>query len=164
MSLIPCNSLLPVPSGSLQISELPPAVLAVGSDSIQFSLVIPTYNEATNIQSIVRILSQLLDQSIPGTYELIIVDDDSPDRTWEVAQSLMPEYSQLRVMRRQHERGLSSAVIRGWQVARGQVLGVIDGDLQHPPQVLLQLLSVIAGGADRLKVLNPQLSTRPCLV
>lgn len=148
MSLIPCNSLLPVPSGSLQIPVLPPAVLDADSDLIQFSLVIPTYNEATNIQSIVRILSQLLDQFIPGTYELIIVDDDSPDRTWEVAQSLMPEYSQLRVMRRQHERGLSSAVIRGWQVARGQVLGVIDGDLQHPPQVLLQLLSAIAGGAD----------------
>ncbi len=148
MSLIPCNSLLPVPSGSLQIPELPPAVLDTDSDLIQFSLVIPTYNEATNIQSIVRILSQLLDQFIPGTYELIVVDDNSPDRTWEVAQSLMPEYSQLRVMRRQHERGLSSAVIRGWQVARGQVLGVIDGDLQHPPQVLLQLLSAIAGGAD----------------
>lgn len=148
MSLIPCSSLLPVPSGSLQIPELPPAVIDADSDLIQFSLVIPTYNEATNIQSIVRILSQLLDQFIPGTYELIIVDDDSPDRTWEVACSLIPEYSQLRVMRRQHERGLSSAVIRGWQVARGQVLGVIDGDLQHPPQVLLQLLSAIKAGAD----------------
>jgi dolichol-phosphate mannosyltransferase len=60
----------------------------------------------------------------------------------------MPEYPQLRVMRRQHERGLSSAVIRGWQAARGQVLGVIDGDLQHPPHVLLQLLSAIEQGAD----------------
>jgi len=56
------------------------------------------YNErATNIGVFVRILSQLLNQLIPGTYELIIVDDNNPDRTWE-AQSLMPEYSQL-VMR-----------------------------------------------------------------
>lgn len=141
MALNPTKS-LPVPSGCLQISELPP------SDPIQFSLVIPTYNESTNIKSIVRVLSQLLDTSIPGNYELIVVDDDSPDRTWEVAQSLVPDYSQLRVMRRQYERGLSSAVIRGWQVARGRVLGVIDGDLQHPPHVLLQLLSAIEGGAD----------------
>jgi dolichol-phosphate mannosyltransferase len=51
-------------------------------------------------------------------------------------------------MRRQDERGLSSAVIRGWQVARGDVLGVIDGDLQHPPHVLLQLLHAIQKGAD----------------
>ena len=46
-------------------------------------------------------------------------------------------------MRRQTERGLSTAVIRGWQAARGEILGVIDGDLQHPPDVLLQLLQAI---------------------
>ncbi len=46
-------------------------------------------------------------------------------------------------MRRQQERGLSSAVIRGWQAARGSVLGVIDGDLQHPPEVLMQLFAIL---------------------
>lgn len=109
---------------------------------------IPTYKERENIKNVVRILSQLLDESIPGNYELIVVDDDSPDRTWEVAESLTREYRQLRVMRRQNERGLSSAVIRGWQAARGRVLGVIDGDLQHPPEVLTQLLRAIQKGAD----------------
>jgi dolichol-phosphate mannosyltransferase len=93
-------------------------------------------------------LSHLLDGSIPGNYELIVVDDNSPDRTWEVAQSLTPEYPQLRVMRREDERGLSTAVIRGWQAARGEVLGVIDADLQHPPETLLQLLAEIQRGAD----------------
>jgi dolichol-phosphate mannosyltransferase len=52
------------------------------------------------------------------------------------------------VMRRQHERGLSTAVIRGWQVAKGEILGVIDGDMQHPPKVLLQLLAEMNRGAD----------------
>lgn len=148
MTVIPPKSLLPVPSGSLQISELPPAFESAGSNPIWFSLVIPTYNECANIKNIVRILSQLLNESIPGDYELIVVDDDSPDGTWEVAVSLMPDYPQLRVMRRTTERGLSSAVIRGWQAAKGQVLGVIDGDLQHPPHVLLQLLNAIDAGAD----------------
>jgi dolichol-phosphate mannosyltransferase len=148
MALNPPKSLFPVPTGSLQISDLPPVVGGTDAKPIQFSLVIPTYNECANIKSILSILSQLLDTSIPGSYELIVVDDDSPDHTWEVALSLIPKYSQLRVMRRQHERGLSSAVIRGWQVARGQVLGVIDGDLQHPPHVLLQLLSAIEEGTD----------------
>jgi dolichol-phosphate mannosyltransferase len=51
-------------------------------------------------------------------------------------------------MRRITERGLSTAVIRGWQVARGEILGVIDADLQHPPEVVLQLLQEMERGAD----------------
>jgi dolichol-phosphate mannosyltransferase len=111
--------------------------VGVSSTPIRFSLVIPTYNEGENIHNIIRILSGLLDAAIPENYELIVVDDNSPDRTWELATALISEYPQLRVIRRQHERGLSSAVVRGRQAARGQVLGVIDGDLQHPPHVLL---------------------------
>ncbi len=142
------NFLVPVPSGPLRIAEVPPIARNEWSNPLSFSLVIPTYNEGENIQQIIRILIQLLDESIPGDYELLVVDDDSPDQTWVIAQSLMSEYPQLRVMRRQQERGLSSAVIRGWQAARGQVLGVIDGDLQHPPQVLLEMLKAIKQGAD----------------
>jgi dolichol-phosphate mannosyltransferase len=148
MSIIEPDSLLSVPTGALQIPELPPSTVDAGSENILLSLVIPTYKERDNIKNVVRILSQLLDESIPGNYELIVVDDDSPDCTWEVAESLTREYRQLRVMRRQNERGLSSAVIRGWQAARGSVLGVIDGDLQHPPEVLTQLLRAIQKGAD----------------
>ena len=151
MGIYQGNQELPVPSGPLEI----PAVQAFGSTvthegtpPIYFSLVIPTYNECKNVKSIVEKLSHLLDGSIPGNYELIVVDDNSPDRTWEVAQSLTAEYPQLRVMRREEERGLSTAVIRGWQAARGEVLGVIDADLQHPPETLLQLLAEIQRGAD----------------
>lgn len=142
------NSLLSVPSGSLQISPLMPASSDAKSQLLRFSLVIPTYKESKNIKNIVRILTELLDEVIPDDYELIVVDDDSPDRTWEIAQSLLPDYPQLRVMRRQDEKGLSTAVIRGWQAARGEILGVIDGDLQHPPEVLLKLLAEIEEGAD----------------
>ena len=141
------NSLLVVPIGALRISEFTTDEIAE-NNPILLSLVIPTYKERNNIENVVNILSGLLDQTIPGNYEIIIVDDDSPDRTWEVAQSLIPDYPQLRVMRRQEERGLSSAVIRGWQAATGRVLGVIDGDLQHPPEVLTQLLQKIEQGAD----------------
>ncbi|MEH2082739.1 MAG: glycosyltransferase [Nostoc sp.] len=142
------NSLLTVSTGPLKISELPPNSVGTGDDYIHLSLVIPTYKERENIKNVVSILSQLLDESIAGNYELIVVDDDSPDRTWEIAQSLMTKYPQLRVMRRQQERGLSSAVIRGWQASMGSVLGVIDGDLQHPPEILIQLLRNIEQGAD----------------
>ncbi|MEM6450252.1 MAG: glycosyltransferase [Cyanobacteria bacterium P01_D01_bin.105] len=116
--------------------------------SIRFSLVIPTYNEGKNIGSLIAQLTQLLDDFLPNAYELILVDDDSPDLTWQIAQSLSKDYSQLNVMRRCSERGLSSAVIRGWQVAQGDILGVIDADLQHPPEVLLKLLQSVLAGAD----------------
>ena len=105
----------------------------------KLSLVIPTFNESQNINQIVSVLSKLLDRTIPEDYELIVVDDDSPDRTWEIADKLIPSYPQLRVIRRETERGLSTAVIRGWQAARGEILGVIDADLQYPPEILLQL-------------------------
>lgn len=134
-------SLLAVPTSDLRVPE----AIAPSARPLKFSLIIPTYNEGQNISRIVQQLTTLLNQAIPDTYELIVVDDDSPDRTWELAQQLSAQYPELRVMRRQTERGLSTAVIRGWQVSRGEILGVIDGDLQHPPEVLLQLLQAIQG-------------------
>jgi dolichol-phosphate mannosyltransferase len=135
--------LLPVPKGSLVIANQ-----SSSEKSPRFSLVIPTFNESKNIEKIVRVLCELLDRIIPGNYELIVVDDDSPDFTWVLACKLIPNYPQLRVMRRETERGLSTAVIRGWQAARGEILGVIDGDLQHPPEILLQLWGEIEKGAE----------------
>lgn len=145
--LLPPSGILQVPA---QTTDNNQNLTLAGSSyqPVKFSLVIPTYNEGKNIQNLVQQLTQLLDQQLPGDYELIVVDDDSPDRTWEIAQALMQTYPQLQVMRRQQERGLSTAVIRGWQAARGDVLGVIDGDMQHPPKILLQLLGAIDQGAD----------------
>lgn len=146
MTLNSPPELLPVPTGILTI---PPKIeTETGETPLQLSLVIPTFKESQNIPAIVAQLTQLLDATIPQNYELIVVDDDSPDLTWEVAQSLIPTYPHLRVMRRHQERGLSSAVIRGWQVATGEVLGVIDADLQHPPETLLELWAEMEKGAD----------------
>jgi dolichol-phosphate mannosyltransferase len=93
-------------------------------------------------------LTAKLDTILPDAYELIVVDDDSPDGTWSIALELANTYPQLQVLRRTTERGLATAVIRGWQAARGEVLGVIDADLQHPPEVLSQLWAKISQGAD----------------
>ncbi|MBO9998789.1 MAG: glycosyltransferase [Cyanobacteria bacterium SID2] len=115
---------------------------------LKLSLIVPTYNERRNLHQLVDRLMQLLDRVVPNDYELIVVDDDSPDRTWELADILAETYPQLRSIRRCDERGLSTAVIRGWQASRGEILGVIDADLQHPPEVVTSLWLEIDRGAD----------------
>jgi dolichol-phosphate mannosyltransferase len=148
MNLNPANSLLQVPSGNLVISQQTSVPNALDGESICFSLVLPTFNEAENIEEIIKILSSLLDRILPKQYELIVVDDNSPDRTWKLVEELTYNYPQLRVMRRTNEKGLSTAIIRGWQAAKGEVLGVIDADLQHPPELLLKLWQEIEKGVD----------------
>nr|WP_206204832.1 glycosyltransferase family 2 protein [Thermococcus sp. MV11] len=80
-------------------------------------------------------------------YEIIIVDDDSPDRTWELAERLAERFP-VRVIHRTNEKGLSSAVLRGFAEAEGDVFVVMDADLQHPPEVIPALLKAIEEGAD----------------
>jgi dolichol-phosphate mannosyltransferase len=140
------SNLIPAPEGSLAVGPALPADASAPAPVL--SVVIPTYNEALNVEELVRRLSQALEPALGSDYELIVVDDDSPDRTWELAQRLALDYPRLRVMRRSNERGLASAVIRGWQVARGAFLCVIDADLQHPPDVVVELYKLMARGAD----------------
>jgi dolichol-phosphate mannosyltransferase len=134
---------------SLQTCPTGPLVIASnGESAIDVSLVLPTYNESKNIGAVIAQLAPVLD-SVPNLqYEIIVVDDDSPDRTWEIALALTDKYPQLRVIRRQGERGLSTAVIRGWQIAKGSVLAVMDADLQHPPEVAANLSKEMLRGAD----------------
>src|ERR1700690_4092799 len=121
--------LLGVPIGPFRID--PKA--AESSDSLHLSVIVPTYGESKNITEMIGRLTELLDPAFPGRYEIIVVDDNSPDRTWELAHQLTADYPRLRVMRRDNERGLSTAVIRGWHGARGEILPGIDADLRHPP-------------------------------
>jgi dolichol-phosphate mannosyltransferase len=143
-----CNSLLFVPYGSLEVFTTPFLTNRLQDNTIELSLIIPTYNESHNLPILIPSLIQLLNDTIPDRYELIVVDDNSPDKTWEVAINLTSRYRQLKVMRRESEKGLSTAVIRGWQVAKGRILGVIDADLQHPPEILWQLWQEMQRGAD----------------
>lgn len=106
------------------------------------SLVIPTYNEYQNIGPLIQRITSAL-EPVTDNFEIIVLDDDSPDGTWQVAEEIARENSHLRVIRRCGERGLGTAVIAGWQAAKGEILGVMDGDLQHPPETLPKLLSSV---------------------
>ena len=110
----------------------------------EFSLIVPTYCESQNIAILVERVHQSLSSY---SYELVVVDDNSPDGTSEIANSLSQQYP-VRVITRRNERGLASAVVEGFKQASGAILGVIDADLQHPPEVVPELLENVRSGAD----------------
>jgi dolichol-phosphate mannosyltransferase len=110
-------------------------------------LVIPTLNEAGNIPTLLnRLQAVLADEEID--YELIVVDDDSQDGTSDLVRNFAMQDSRIRLLVRKGKRGLAGAVIHGWKHTEAPVLGVIDADLQHPPEVLPALLGAISEGHD----------------
>ncbi len=115
--------------------------------SPSLALVIPTLQEAATIARAVREITLVLD-SIGVSYELIIVDDGSDDGTIEIVQGLRTSFSRLNLVQRVGERGLSGAVLAGWASTCAGVVGVIDADLQHPPDVLIQLWKAMQAGND----------------
>ena len=118
--------------------------MKVEGSTLRISVIVPTYNERENLEELFDRISRALEGY---EYEIIIVDDDSPDGTWEFAQQLGKRYP-VKVIHRTNEKGLSSAVIRGFREASGDVFVVMDADLQHPPEVIPELLKAIEDGAD----------------
>jgi dolichol-phosphate mannosyltransferase len=108
------------------------------------SVVVPTYNEAGSVPKLAERLHAAL-----GTrdWELVIVDDGSPDGTADMAAALAPRIP-TNVVRRAGKGGLASAVIAGFAAARGDILVVMDADLSHPPELVPALLGAIEDGAD----------------
>jgi dolichol-phosphate mannosyltransferase len=141
--MTPLDGLEPQPNGPLVVAsrESRPG-------DPRLSLVVPTRNEAGTIEEFLAAATAVLDALLPGEYELILVDDDSPDGTWQKALAQRGRYPALRVLRRLTETGLGSAVVRGWQLARAPVLGVMDADLQHPPEACARLWAEVARGAE----------------
>lgn len=111
-----------------------------------FSVVVPTYNERENIELLLARLSASC-EPLPVAYEIIVVDDDSPDRTWEKAESLSTEYP-VQSIRRTTDPGLSRAVLAGIEQADHDIVVVMDADLQHPPERVPDLVEQLNSGCD----------------
>ncbi|MEK7757078.1 MAG: polyprenol monophosphomannose synthase [Planctomycetota bacterium] len=108
------------------------------------SIIVPTYREAPNIEPLVtRVFAAMTPTGIG--VELIIVDDDSQDGTEQIVERLRERYP-VRLVVRRGERGLSGAVLAGFREARFDRFVVLDGDLQHPPEMVPQLLARLDQG------------------
>jgi len=109
----------------------------------ELAVVIPTFNECQNVEPVVRAVSSAL-QGID--FELIFVDDDSPDGTARQVRELSRTDPRVRLVHRINRRGLSSAVIEGMMISNAPYLAVIDGDMQHDETVLPEMLRRLQTG------------------
>jgi dolichol-phosphate mannosyltransferase len=113
----------------------------------KLALVIPTLNEAENIGGLLGQIRGVLDP-LEFPYEILVVDDDSRDGTGAVVSAIANEDARVRLLVRKGQRGLSGAILHGWRNTDAGILGVMDADLQHPPELLPQLLAAIRQGSD----------------
>ncbi len=124
---------------ALPVTEPWPACVA------DLSIIVPTFNEAENVPLLVQALARALEGV---AWEVIFVDDDSPDGTVEAVRHIAARDARVRCIRRLGRRGLSGASIEGMLSSSARVVATIDGDLQHDETLLPSMLARIDGGAD----------------
>ena len=113
------------------------------------AVIVPTFNERDNVTTLFR----RLEAALAGVnWEVIFVDDNSPDGTWDVVRAMAREDSRVRCIRRIGRRGLSGACIEGILASSAPYAAVIDADLQHDERQLPKMLALLQGGQAELVI------------
>ncbi len=124
----------------MTLAELATRSDQVGAGSIQLTVVVPTFNELDNIAPLIG----ALDRALTGlVWEVIFVDDDSPDGTASAAKSLSLTDSRVHCLRRIGRRGLAGAVVEGIMMSAAPFVAVIDADLQHDESLLAEMMALL---------------------
>jgi dolichol-phosphate mannosyltransferase len=115
-------------------------------------LILPTFDEAENIELIVAAAIDVLGAAAPGAFRILVVDDDSPDGTGRIADRLASEHPEVEVLHRTERAGLGPAYLAGFAYALSRGAGYVfemDSDFSHDPADLARLLAAVRdGGAD----------------
>jgi dolichol-phosphate mannosyltransferase len=112
-------------------------------------LILPTFDEAENIELIVAASLEVLAEAAPEGFRILVVDDDSPDGTGRIADRLAAEHEQVQVLHRTEREGLGPAYVAGFQHALSQGAGFVfemDSDFSHDPRDLARLLEPVRDG------------------
>jgi dolichol-phosphate mannosyltransferase len=132
-----------------QALDLSPRAMArhahSGRSAPELTVVVPTFSERDNIAEVVR---RLEDTLVGVEWEVVFVDDDSPDGTSAVAKSIGSREGRVRCIRRVGRRGLAGACIEGILSSSAPIVAVMDADLQHDETILPQMLQAIRSGSD----------------
>ena len=110
------------------------------------SIVLPTYNEANNIKIIINELIKLLEKNY--VYEIIVIDDNSPDHTWRIVEEEYINYQNIFCFRRIKKRGLSSAIVDGFMLSKFNNMIVLDSDLQHDLKIIPNIIDKLSNNFD----------------
>jgi len=113
---------------------------SINTEPIRLSIIIPVYNEAGNLDRLASELGEVL-ASLDIDWEVIFVDDGSSDDTWTLVEALHGRESRIKGLRLSRNFGHQYALLAGLANGTGDVLITMDGDLQHPPAIILELVS-----------------------
>jgi dolichol-phosphate mannosyltransferase len=114
-------------------------------------LILPTFNEAENLEDVVAQARAALDRAIPAGYHVLIVDDASPDGTGQIADELAARHDEVSVLHRDGREGLGPAYVAGFRLALAGGASYVfemDADFSHDPADLPRLLEAVRDGAD----------------
>lgn len=115
-------------------------ILDPDNNKKKISVILPTYNESENIGLMIDEIISILDTR---DFEIIVVDDDSPDMTWKIVEDIGSRDKRIRFLKRVNKRGLTSALNDGINMAVGDIVVWMDCDFQMPPSTILSLLKPI---------------------
>ena len=118
------------------------------SSNCDLSIVIPTYNEKENIEALLYRIRDVLEKSGCNDYEIIVVDDNSPDGTASIVRKIGETDDRIKLIVRTKERGLATAVKEGIKQSKKKFVVVMDADFQHPPELIPDLYETIQEGYD----------------
>jgi dolichol-phosphate mannosyltransferase len=112
---------------------------------VDYSIVTITFNEAENIAEFLRSVAGMV-RPLGRNFEIIVVDDNSPDGTGAIVEKTRAEVPEARLVTRYQERGIGSAYLRGLKEARGRIVAAMDADFSHPPAALTAMLAAAEDG------------------
>jgi dolichol-phosphate mannosyltransferase len=133
--------------------EHPPPGTGAGAGPV-LSVVVPAFNEAPNIPLLHRRLAEVLPQAVASNWELIFADDGSRDDSWAVIAALAGEHANVKGVRLSRNFGHQYALLAGLEAAEGDAVVTMDGDLQHPVELIPAMLERWRAGFKVVKTLR----------
>jgi glycosyltransferase involved in cell wall biosynthesis len=118
------------------------------NESLRLSVVVPLHNEETNLSELLRRIGAVLDSLGPGPHQIVMVDDGSSDRTWEILEAAARRDPRITALELSRNFGHQAALTAGLDHASGDAVVVMDGDLQDVPEVIPQFVDQFRLGYD----------------
>ncbi|WP_395603964.1 glycosyltransferase family 2 protein [Pseudomonas sp. B21128] len=123
--------------------------MSLSDATLDLSIVVPVYRSASILPVLVQQIQESMDrEGLSNKFELILVNDASPDNSWHVIQSLAETHEFIRGINLRRNTGQHNAIMAGLNNVRGRIVAIMDDDLQHPPSALSQVMRAVDDGYD----------------